>query len=168
MFFIIRTPTPTNSEKSCLDDSTNIQTFPYNWYYTSRPKILHYQTFDKKPQLNCNTFSNYRPISQLPILTKLLEKVIYKQLIFYLTANNILDHQQSEFRKLHSTETTILSLHDDLLKSLDNDFQTQLLLLDLYSAFDIINLDYLIYRLKLIELEDNVLLWFSNYITNRI
>ena len=81
-------------------------------------------------------------------LTKLLEKVIYKQLILYLTANNILDPQQSAFRKLHSTEMTILSLLDDLLKSLDIDYPTQLLLLYLYSAFDSINLDLLIYRLK--------------------
>ena len=92
---------------------------------------------------------------------------IYKQLILYLTANNILDPQQSAFRKLHSTETTILSLLDDLLKYFDNDHPTQLLLLDLSSAFDTINLDLLIYRLKLIILEDTVLLWFSNYITNR-
>ena len=69
--------------------------------------------------------------------------------------------------KLHSIETTILSLLDDLLESFDNDFPTQLLLLDLSSAFYTINLDLLIYRLKLIGLEDTVLLWFSNYITNR-
>ena len=98
----------------------------------------------KKPRLDCNTLSNYRPIYQLTTLTKLLEKVIYKQLIIYLTANNILDTQQSAFRKLHSTETTILSLLDDLLKSLDNDLPTQLLLLDISSAFDTINLDLLI------------------------
>ena len=121
----------------------------------------------KKPKLDCNTLSNYRPISHLTTLTKLLEKVIYKQLILYLTANDILVPQQSAFRKLHSTETTIHSLLDDLLKSLDNDFPIQLLLLDLSSAFDTINLDLLIYRLKLIGLEDTVLLWFSNYITNR-
>ena len=61
--------------------------------------------------------------------------------------------QQSAFRKLHSTETTIISLLVDLLKSLDNDLPTQLLLLDLSSAFDTINLDLLIYRLQLIGLE---------------
>ena len=103
----------------------------------------------KKAKLDCNTLSNYRPISQLTTLTKLLEKVIYKQLILY-PANNILDHQQIAFRKLHSTETIILSLLDDLLKSIYSDFPIQLLLLDLSSAFDTINLYLLIYRLKLI------------------
>ena len=95
----------------------------------------------KKPKLDCNTLSNYIPTSQLTTLTKLLDKVIYKQLIIYLTDNNILDPQQSSFRKLHSTKTTILSLLNDLLKSLDNNLPTQLLLLDLSSAFDTINLD---------------------------
>ena len=79
----------------------------------------------------------------------------------------MLDPQQSAFRKLISIETTMLSLLDDLLKSLDNDISKQLLLLDLSSAFDTINLDLLIYRLKIIGLEDTVLFWFSNYITIR-
>ena len=87
-------------------------------------------------------------------------------LISYLNANNILDTQQSVIRKLQNTETNILLLLDDLLKSSDNDLLTLLLLLYLYPVFDIINLDLLIFRLKLIGHEDNVLLWFSNNITN--
>ena len=147
--------------KRFIDESIITGTIPSDLKHSIISPLI------KKPKLDCNTLSNYIPISQLTTLTKLLEKVIYKQLILYLTANNILDPQQCAFRKLHSTETTILSLLDDLLKSLDNDFPTQLMLLDLSSAFDTINLDLLIYRLKLIGLEDTVLLWFSNYITNR-
>ena len=159
-------PTIAPIYKRVIDESLITGIIPSDLKHTITSPLI------KKPKLDCNTLSNYRPISQLTTLTltKLLEKVIYKQLIIYLTANNILDPQQSAFRKLHSTETTILSLLDDLLESLDNDFPTQLLLLDLSSAFDTINLDLLIYRLKLIGLKDTVLLWFSNYITeyNRI
>ena len=147
--------------KRVIDESLITGTIPSDLKHSIISPLI------KKPKLDCNTLSNYRPISQLTTLTKLLEKVIYKQLILYFTANNILDPQQSAFGKLHSTEATILSLLDDLLKSLDNDFPTQLLLLNLSSVFDIINLDLLIYRLKLIGLEDTLLLWFSNYITNR-
>ena len=63
---------------------------------------------------------------------------------------------------------TILSLHHYPLTYIANNLPTHLLLLDISSEFYIINLDLLIYRLKLTGLEDIVLLWFSNYITNTI
>ena len=103
--------------KHFIDESLITGTIPSDLKHSIISPLI------KKPKLDCNTLSNYRPISQLTILTKLLEKVIYKQLILYLTANDILDPQQSAFRKLHSTETTILSLLDDLLNSLTMTFQ---------------------------------------------
>ena len=61
----------------------------------------------KKPKLDCNTLSNYIPISQLTTLTKLLEKVIYKQLILYLTVNDILDIYDILLNKEHSENYTV-------------------------------------------------------------
>ena len=73
-----------------------------------------------KPKLDKTELSNYRPISQLPLLAKILEKIVYKQLILYLIKYNLLDNRQNDFRQGHSTETTLLSLFDDLYTSLAN------------------------------------------------
>ena len=73
-----------------------------------------------------------------------------KQLNNYLLHFNILDHKQSGFRKLHSTETTLSILIDDILWTLDHNKNIQLLLLDLSSAFDIIKHDLLIECLTMI------------------
>ena len=104
-----------------------------------------------KPKLDKTEFSNYRPISQIPLLAKILEKIVYKQLISYLTKYNILDNRQNGFRQGHSTETTLLSLFDDLHTSLANNKAQQLILLNLSSAFDTLEFNIIIDRLQNIE-----------------
>ena len=121
----------------------------------------------KKTNLNSSEFSNYRPISQLPLLTKILEKTVYTQLSHYLTENMLLDIRQNAFRKLHSTETTVLSLFDDLYNSLDTGQPIQLILLDLSSAFDTLRHDILLERLRNIGIQDVTMEWFSNFIKDR-
>ena len=96
-----------------------------------------------------------------------MEKIVAKQLNNYLLHFNILDPKQSGFRKCHSTESTLLSITDDILWTLDNNKNIQLLLLDLSSAFDTIKHDLLIDTLKMIGISDTVLLWFTSYLQNR-
>ena len=67
----------------------------------------------KKPKLDKSDLSNYRPISQIPLLDNILEKIVYKQLISYLTKYYFLNNRLNGFRKEHSTETTLISLFDD-------------------------------------------------------
>ena len=90
-----------------------------------------------------------------------------KQLNNYLLHFNILDPKQSGFRQFHSTETILIYLTDDILWTLDHNKNIQLLLLNLSSAFDTINYDLLIDRLKMSGLSDTVLLWFISYLQNR-
>ena len=90
----------------------------------------------KKLKLDKTELYNYKPISQIPLLVKILEKIVYKQLISYLIKYKLLDNRQNGFRQGHSTETTLLSLFDDLYTSLANNKSQQLILLDLCSAFD--------------------------------
>ena len=73
--------------------------------------------------------------------------MLNKQIISYLNTYDLLDRRQNAFRKNHSTETTLLSLFDDLYKSLDSNLPIQLILLDLSAAFDTIDFDILIERL---------------------
>jgi hypothetical protein len=115
----------------------------------------------KKPTLDRNTLSNYRPVSNLPYLSKLIEKAVLAQLTHYLTKFNLLPVQQSAYKANHSTETALLSLYDDLLTTADAGDASALLLLDLSAAFDTIDHNILLDRLsQFVGLSDHALGWF--------
>ena len=90
---------------------------------------------------------NYRPISVLPILSKIYERHIYDSLYTYLSVNNLLYGLQSGFRRSHSTESALIRLVDQLLFELDQDKVSGLLCVDYSKAFDLINHDILIAKL---------------------
>ena len=122
----------------------------------------------KKASLDCDVFKNFRPVSQLSFLSKLIERAVCKFLIAHLVANNLYEPYQSAYRSSHSTETALLRVHNDLLRSIDRDGGAVLVLLDLSAAFDTIDHAML---LKLLEnqcgLKGTVLKWFADYISDR-
>ena len=91
---------------------------------------------------------NYCPISNLPFLSKILEKVVLHQLLAHLQENNLCNPFQSAYRTVHSTETALLCLVNDLLNTTDEDKISVLLLLDLSAAFDTIDHQILLSSLK--------------------
>ena len=122
----------------------------------------------KKPKLDNSLLANYRPISNLPFISKVLEKIVLVQLNYFLEENNILEVSQSGFRKYHSTETALTKIISDLRLNSDANKVSILILLDLSAAFDTIDHDILINRLeKLIGFTDSVLNWMKSYITGR-
>ena len=92
--------------------------------------------------------NNYRPISVLPVLSKLLERHICDHLCDFLTSNGILYKLQSGFRKSFSTETALIRLIDELLHNLDKDNVTGLLMIEYQKAFDFIDHALLLQRLR--------------------
>uniref|UniRef100_A0A6Q2XW77 Reverse transcriptase domain-containing protein n=1 Tax=Esox lucius TaxID=8010 RepID=A0A6Q2XW77_ESOLU len=122
----------------------------------------------KKPSLDPEVFANYRPISNLPFLSKVLEKVVSVQLHNHLITNSLYEKFQSGFHSGHSTETALVRVTNDLLMAADAGSPSLLILLDLTAAFDTEDHHILLNRLhSSIGLSDITLAWFTSYLTDR-
>ena len=151
-------PTITNIFNQSLSDGSVPDDF----------KLAQVKPLLKKATLDPNELKNYRPISNLPFLSKILEKIVLHQLSQHLSDNNLLSFHQSAYRSDHSTETALLRIVNDILYSLDEDKISVLLLLDLSAAFDTIDHEIILSRLSSkFGLHDTVLNWFRSYLSNR-
>ena len=122
----------------------------------------------KKPNLDVNILKNYRPVSNLPFLSKVIEKAVALQLNEHLNKNDLFEQHQSAYRKCHNTETALVKITNDLLLSADNKDVSILVLLDLSAAFDTIDHCILIDRLRdCFGLDGTVLNWLKSYLTER-
>ena len=122
----------------------------------------------KKQNMPSNELKNYRPVSNLPFLSKILEKVVLSQLEVHFLKYNLLDSHQSAYREFHNTETALLKVHNDLLCAADKNDISILALLDLSAAFDTIDHHILLERLRItMGLSGTVLSWFESYVTGR-
>ena len=111
--------------------------------------------------------ANYRPISILPALSKVLERIIHTQLYEHVSSNNLLLKAQFGFRKYHSTGTCILNLLDIIYKNIDTGRLTGVVFLDLKKAFDTVDHDILINKLISMNVHPDSIPWFRNYLDNR-
>ena len=110
---------------------------------------------------------NYRPISLLPIISKVFEKVVFIQLYDYLVKNKLLYDSQYGFRKFHSTELAALEFSDKIMLNLDEGKTPIAIFLDLSKAFDTIDHSILINKLKYYGVRGMSLFWFKSYLSNR-
>lgn len=111
--------------------------------------------------------SDLRPISILPLASKILEKVVHLQVIEH--ANKyILPSMQSGFRRSHSTNTTLLKIANDMTRAIDNSEVTLLVLLDYSKAFDVINHKLLLAKLRYYCFNEEVVDWFKDYLSGRM
>ena len=122
----------------------------------------------KKATLDPSNCKNYRPVSNLPYVSKLLERVIAEQLLDHLNENSYLDKFQSAYRPGFSCETALLKVVNDSLIDINTGNLVLLVLLDLSAAFDTINHEFLLNRLKSVAgIQDLALRWFDSYLSNR-
>ena len=111
--------------------------------------------------------SNYRPISLLITLSKILEKVIYKRTYQFLNQNDQFYNKQYGFRSQHSCEHAIAELVGNILKNKENGKTTISLFLDLSKAFDSLQHETLLKKLEIYGIRGTAHNWFTSYLENR-
>ena len=111
--------------------------------------------------------SDYRPISLLPAFSKILEKLVAKQMVEYLKRTGYLDNLQSAYKQSHSTITALLNVTDDIYEALENSELTFLVLLDYSKAFDCANHKLILAKLKAAGFEADSLSWVTSYLSGR-
>jgi len=112
------------------------------------------------------TPKNYRPISLLPIVSKILERCIFNNIIPFLAPK--IAACQHGFMKNRSTTTQLMEALHNISKILDNKKQTDVIYFDLSKAFDTVPHDLLLHKLKQFGIHGRLLKWITNYLTNRL
>ena len=122
----------------------------------------------KNPYGDRDSLSNYRPVSNLPFVSKVLEKVVLDQLNQALDENDLLNSHQSGYRVGHSCETLLMGMFDDLLQEMDKGNVVALLLLDMSAAFDTVDHAKLVDVLRRrFGIGGTALKWFTSYLGSR-
>jgi len=110
--------------------------------------------------------NNYRPISVLNSISKIMERLVYNQLCSYLSDNKLLNKYQSGFRSLHFTATALLDATNQWYLNIDSGLVTSVVFLDLAKAFDTIDHNNLLEKLQLFGVSTSSIHWFKAYLTD--
>ena len=116
---------------------------------------------------NIHVLDNHRPISILPAISKVFERIVYNQLYDYFSVHKLFYYSQHGFRKLHSTETASLEFIDKITKHLDSGKFPIAIFIDLSKAFDTIDHNILLQKLHYYGITDVALTWFTSYLSDR-
>ena len=166
-------PIPTSLVKECADilitPITNI--INYSVKAGSFPncfKIAYVTPLLKKPSLDRNLLQNYRPVLNLSFILKLIEKAVANRLNSYINKEGLTNLNQSAYKRLHSMETALLKIQNDIAASMDSAKAAALTLLDLSASFDTIDHTILFNCLRdWFGVNGTVLMWIKSYLTNR-
>ena len=122
----------------------------------------------KKQNLDPNVLQNYRPVSNIKVMAKVVEMAAASRLTEHLNSCGLTEKFQSAYKPLHSTESALLRVKNDFIAAIDNHQAVLLVMLDLSAAFDTIDHNIFVHRLKQeFSISDTALDWFSSYLRNR-
>ena len=142
-----------------INASIDSSTFPADWKFSRICPVPKVQ--------NPTTLAEYRPISILPVLSKVFERIILEQLTEHIESRAVYLENQSGFRKSHSTITLLLKLKDDIKSAMQRGEVTLAVFADFSKAFDTVDYKILISHLSKIGFSNHLLKLISNYLSNR-
>ena len=155
----IAAPAISDSLTFIFNQALTLSSFPNEW------KMARVIPLYKNGQRNIP--GNYRPISVLPAISKIMERIMYDQLYNYLTKFELLSDSQFGFRKSHSTATALLDCTNDWYMNLDRKMFNLVVLIDLKKAFDTVDHQILLRKLELYGIKGEALTLLKSYLTNR-
>ena len=157
---------PTSLLKSCADIFSILQTYHSPNLHFRRNSNLHSSRHFWK-SLAYRSLSNFQPISNLNTIGKILERLALARLFPHISISPSFCPLQSAYRKFHSTETPLLELTNDIIKTIDSGKITILTALDMSAAFDTLDHVTLLHRLEhTFGLSGFVISWIHSYLTN--
>ena len=166
-------PIPTSLLKECCDTLVPVITQIVNsslrdGTVPTKLKNAVVSPLLKKLSLDRDQFKNYRPVSNLSFVSKIIEKVVAMCTFDHLNSNNLTECMQSAYKSFHSTETALLRVQNDLLMAMHQGKMSALILLDLSAAFDTIDHGLLLNRMeKRFQICGSALAWFKSYLSDR-
>ena len=165
-------PLPTTLVKQCSDLLSPIIARIINLSLQTSTMPCVYKTAIVKPLLKKPSLdriaSNYRPVSNLPYISKLIEESVIRQLSSHMVINGLGEVLQSAYKTGHSTETALTKVFDDICKSLNDNRAVYMAMLDLSAAFDTVDHRILLQRLdSLLGIRGCALEWFVSYLSDR-
>lgn len=164
---------PTVILKDCVDLLAPFLAFLVNQcfklgYFPTPLKLISVTPVLKKGCTDADNLSSYRPICNLSVLSKIMERIVVKHFVSYLNSNYLINVHQSAYRVYHSTETALLHLTSEVLTAMDDGKIALLASLDLSSAFDTVNHRVMLRRLSSsFGVSGLALQWFESFLCNR-
>ena len=121
--------------------------------------------FDKNG--STDDINNYRPISILPVVSKILEKDVSSTFYTFLNEHNLLNQKQSGFLTQHSCQTALTLITEEWLNAMHKGELTGVLMIDLCKAFDLVDHSLLLRKLKIYRCSKDAHTWFTSYLSER-
>ena len=134
-------------------------TFPSSWK-VAKVIPLHKSGDEMNPK-------NFRPVALLPVLSKILERIVFQQIVKYMEANDLFHPSHHGFRHGLSTTSALLEMNDVWLEAFDNKKITAIVMIDLSAAFDVVNPSILLQKLRIYGFNEDSIQWLRSYLNSR-